>query len=84
MASTTEGGEEQRCCKTYIDNEFHVNLASALTQLKKKKHLCDVAVVCENDRFSAHKIVLAAASEYFFAMFAGGLAESRPSSNEVF
>ena len=66
-----------------MDGEFHANLVEALNQLKIQKHLCDVIIICDNERFDAHKIVLAAASEYFYAMFAGGMAESRPSLNEV-
>ena len=67
----------------YVDKDFHVTLAEGLKQLMMKKRLCDVAIICDREQFYAHKNVLAASSEYFHAMFAGGMSESRPSSKEV-
>ena len=77
---------EGECKKSeghYFDSRFHTNLVEALNQLKKENRLCDVAIICENERIHAHKIVLVSASDYFHAMFAGGMSESRPFSSEV-
>ena len=83
MADEKENGEENTTNHKYIDADFHINLTSALNQLKLKEHLCDIFVKCQDERFHAHKIVLAAASQYFYAMFAGGLSESKPTLSEV-
>lgn len=83
MANDNIKPREEMYQQTYAEANFHIKLTSALNHLKVKKHLCDIVIVCQNERFHAHKLVLAASSEYFFAMFAGGLSESRPTINEV-
>ncbi|XP_035682039.1 kelch-like protein 29 isoform X1 [Branchiostoma floridae] len=40
-----------------------------LNQQRETGHLCDVAVVVEGQRFSAHRCVLAAQSDYFHGLF---------------
>ena len=44
----------------------------ALYEQQKKSQLCDLSLVVENVTFSAHKCVLAAHSDYFYALFDQG------------
>ncbi|VDK73427.1 unnamed protein product [Onchocerca ochengi] len=46
-------------------------------EIRRAGKLCDVVLVVENVRFSAHRIVLAATIPYFRAMFTADMAESQ-------
>ena len=50
------------------------SLFNGLTELREKK-LCDVSLGAEDEIFPFHRVVLAAASPYFQAMFTGGFRE---------
>ncbi|XP_072018160.1 kelch-like protein 28 [Amphiura filiformis] len=50
--------------------------------LKEDKH-CDITINIGGRSFQAHKMVLAAASEYFESMFSGGFVESTKSEVEI-
>ena len=52
-----------------------------LEELRNQKLLCDVHLVAEGAKFPAHRVVLAAASPYFQAMFTGGFKENQ--MNEI-
>ena len=47
-----------------------------LDELRDQKLLCDVHLVADGAKFPAHRVVLAAASPYFQAMFTGGFKEN--------
>lgn len=50
-----------------------------LTQINKMRcgqHFCDVQLQVGKDIFKVHRLVLAASSPYFAALFAGGMRES--------
>ncbi|CAH8662388.1 unnamed protein product [Schistosoma guineensis] len=47
-----------------------------ISQLYRNEAFSDVILVVQNTRFPAHRAILAARSEYFRALFYGGLAES--------
>ncbi len=51
-------------------------LQSGVAALYQDKLLCDVQLQAEGKIFSAHKTILAAVTDYFRAMFAGGYKES--------
>jgi hypothetical protein len=58
--------------------ESHAGRAlGGMESLRLARSLCDVTLQAENKQFEAHRVVLAASSAYFRAMFAGHMEESR-------
>ena len=55
------------------------HILKGLDKLRDQKLLCDVHLVAEGAKFPAHRVVLAAASPYFQAMFTGGFKENQMS-----
>lgn len=57
--------------------QHYENLAQNLHRHWESEQLCDVTFIagCDGRRVAAHRIVLAAASPYFAAMFTGSLRE---------
>nr|ASA39900.1 kelch-like ECH-associated protein 1 [Azumapecten farreri] len=51
-----------------------------MSTLRRLTKLCDVTLIVGEEKFLAHKIVLAAASPYFRAMFTGGMREEEMST----
>lgn len=59
-------------------NPRHLRKAfKVMNELRSQSLLCDVTIVAEDVEISAHRVVLAAGSPYFHAMFTGEMAESR-------
>ncbi|XP_072170995.1 kelch-like protein 8 [Diadema setosum] len=54
-----------------------------IQQLFKSRMLCDFTLKCGRSSFTCHRLVLAACSPYFRAMFTSEMVESRQSSLEV-
>ncbi|XP_053475596.1 kelch-like protein 2 isoform X3 [Ictalurus furcatus] len=48
-----------------------------MNELRSQSVLCDVTIVAEDVEIAAHRVVLAAGSPYFHAMFTGEMSESR-------
>lgn len=48
-----------------------------MASFRRANTLCDVTIQVEGQQFEAHRVVLAASSAYFRAMFGGKLEESR-------
>ena len=53
------------------------HVLKGLQVLRDQKSLCDVHLVAEGATFPAHRVVLAAASPYFQAMFTGSFRENQ-------
>ncbi|KAL0984651.1 hypothetical protein UPYG_G00144720 [Umbra pygmaea] len=71
-------GTGQRLCQSKSHQE---SVLSALNQQRTEGLLCDVTLVAGDQKFHAHKAVLAACSDYFRAMFSLCMVESE--ANEV-
>lgn len=69
------------------DGSMHFNIMKhpkeameVMNTLRRARKLCDVSLVVGTETLAAHKLVLAAASPYFKAMFTGGMREEEMSS----
>lgn len=56
-------------------------LMEGLNSLRDNEEFLDITLIAEGQKFRAHKVVLAACSDYFRAMFTGNMLESR--QNEI-
>ncbi|XP_072908895.1 LOW QUALITY PROTEIN: kelch-like protein 20 [Hemitrygon akajei] len=70
-------GLPQSACLHYISDKHPRQTLDAINQLRKNQGLCDVVLVVGLKKIYAHRVVLAACSPYFHAMFTSELAESR-------
>ncbi|CAM2113148.1 unnamed protein product [Caretta caretta] len=67
---------EKHCPVTV--NPWHMKKAfKVMNELRSQNLLCDVTIVAEDMEIAAHRVVLAACSPYFHAMFTGEMSESR-------
>lgn len=57
--------------------EFPSHVFSCLNVLRNEGKLCDITLIVGEQRVKCHRVVLAAASLYFNAMFTGDMLESR-------
>ncbi len=60
----------------FFDAAHAVNLLRGIHELRAERKFFDVTLCAEGKEFHCHRTVLAAASTYFRAMFAGTLRES--------
>ncbi|XP_032071157.1 kelch-like protein 32 [Thamnophis elegans] len=63
----------QRLCQSSSHNDA---VLAALNQQRNDGILCDITLIAEEQKFPAHKAVLAACSDYFRAMFSLCMVES--------
>ncbi|EDO33438.1 predicted protein, partial [Nematostella vectensis] len=78
MEETDEG-----VCQNFVDSLHPGCVLSRLQELRKNEELCDITLLVENKRITAHKAVLAATSRYFNAMFTGQMRESSTDLVEI-
>ncbi len=64
---------------SYVSDRHPKNSLEAMNNLRKNKDLCDVSLLVGAKRINAHRLVLAASSPYFKAMFTGEMAEAKQS-----
>ena len=60
-------------------SKVKLDILEGLGDLRENESLCDVRLKAEGATFQAHRVVLAAVSPYFRAMFTGGFKEKEQS-----
>ncbi len=60
----------------FVDESLPKETMESMEQLRRNEELCDVDLVVDQQCFRAHRVVLAASSMYFRAMFCRQMAES--------
>ena len=70
------------CSRCSLAEDFHrYQFYANLAQLRADESFCDISININGAIFSAHKVVLSAATDYFNAMFLSGMTENN--SKEV-
>nr|WEX30410.1 Kelch-like protein 12-A-1 [Carassius gibelio] len=69
--------------KDIMTNSHAKSILNAMNALRKSNTLCDITLRVEGTDFPAHRIVLAACSDYFCAMFTSELAEKGKSFVDI-
>ncbi|CAB1329921.1 unnamed protein product [Coregonus sp. 'balchen'] len=69
--------------KDIMTNSHAKSILNAMNALRKNNTLCDITLRVENTDFPAHRIVLAACSDYFCAMFTSELSEKGKSFVDI-
>ncbi|XP_045140970.1 kelch-like protein 3 [Echinops telfairi] len=79
-----QAGEDEKNQRTITVNPAHMGKAfKVMNELRSKQLLCDVMIVAEDVEIEAHRVVLAACSPYFCAMFTGDMSESKAKKIEI-
>ncbi|XP_051870668.1 kelch-like protein 3 isoform X3 [Pristis pectinata] len=83
-ARTVDLSEDDKDQAPVTMNPLHMMKAfKVMNELRSKSTLCDVTIVAEDVEIEAHRIVLAACSPYFCAMFTGDMTESKAKKVEI-
>ncbi|GAB1603448.1 kelch-like protein 18 [Argonauta hians] len=61
----------------YINNSLPTNAFPAIEDIRRKGKLCDVTLKVGDQKFTAHRIILAATIPYFHSMFTHDMVESK-------
>ncbi|XP_026280900.1 actin-binding protein IPP [Frankliniella occidentalis] len=67
----------------YYSHQFPPNILLNMNDLRDTRRFCDVEILCGGKRIQAHRVVLAASSPYFLAMFTVELLEKQQQSVEI-
>ncbi|XP_016059235.1 PREDICTED: kelch-like protein 3 [Miniopterus natalensis] len=79
-----QAGADEKSQRTITVNPAHMGKAfKVMNELRSKQLLCDVMIVAEDVEIEAHRVVLAACSPYFCAMFTGDMSESKAKKIEI-
>lgn len=65
-----------------VDRHAHLILAQ-INKMRCGQHFCDVQLQVGDEEFKVHRLVLAASSPYFAALFAGGMKESSKDAVQI-
>lgn len=71
----TSDCQERMAPKDIMTNSHAKSILNAMNLLRKSNTLCDITLRVESTDFPAHRIVLAACSDYFCAMFTSEVTE---------
>lgn len=71
-----EGEKECPKIPNFVDETLPKEMLDVMEHLRRNEELCDVELVADQNCFRAHRVVLAASSMYFRAMFCRQMAES--------
>lgn len=63
--------------RDFVTDGHAKDILKSVNILRKNHKLCDVILQVENEEFPVHRIVLAACSDYFSAMFTSDMQESQ-------
>lgn len=87
MSSLLISGEEPRGSREesqlFEAKEHPGEAFERMQQMREEQKLCDVVLEVGGEEILAHRLVLAASSQYFASMFAGGMRESRQERIEL-
>lgn len=75
MIPAKQGFKQQSCKNTFKWDRVSVLIHEGITQLYNEDTCTDFSVEVEGKTFRCHKVVLAAVSDYFKAMFSSGMKE---------
>ncbi len=73
----TEPTESDMCVMTYKDMKHPTQLLQKLADVDLTPNFYDITFIVEGQSFSAHKCIMAASSDYFAVMLAGGFKENK-------
>lgn len=76
LSQGQEKDEKETKIPNFIDKSLPKETLECMDQLRRNEELCDVELVVDTQCFRAHRVVLAASSMYFRAMFCRQMAES--------
>ncbi|KAG5452985.1 Kelch-like protein diablo [Clonorchis sinensis] len=77
-SSGSKSGQQPSVSRLAYSSDRHPQQSlEAMNCLRKNRELCDVVLLVDGREIFTHRVVLAACSAYFRAMFTGELAESR-------
>ncbi|XP_042291547.1 kelch-like protein 7 isoform X1 [Thunnus maccoyii] len=75
MVSSSKMKSERKCDTTDESRQLS-SIMSVINNMRKQGTLCDVTLVVQGKKISAHRVVLAAASHFFSLMFTTRMMES--------
>ena len=75
-AASVDGSVEPSADNYFSSTEHANTLLFCIQGLRERQDLCDVTLCAENKDFLVHKVILAASSRYFHAMFTNNHRES--------
>ena len=69
--------------QVFVSREHPAEAFERMQQMREEQKLCDVVLEVDGEEILAHRLVLAASSQYFFSMFGGSMRESRQERVEL-
>ena len=80
---TDETRSSREESQLFVAREHPSEAFERMQQMREEQKLCDVVLEVSGEEVLAHRLVLAASSQYFFSMFGGSMRESRQERIEL-